>query len=61
MVFGFKNNWRDGEMKDVETYINTIQWVRLCDALHVFILKEMHNSLYKLFEYKCVLEVFIIL
>lgn len=27
LVFGFKNNWRDGEMKDVETYINTIQWV----------------------------------
>ncbi|KAK9971186.1 hypothetical protein ABG768_027075 [Culter alburnus] len=24
LVFGFKNNWRDGEMKDVETYINTI-------------------------------------
>uniref|UniRef100_A0A673IM99 Solute carrier family 12 member 2-like n=1 Tax=Sinocyclocheilus rhinocerous TaxID=307959 RepID=A0A673IM99_9TELE len=24
LVFGFKNNWRNGEMKDVETYINTI-------------------------------------
>uniref|UniRef100_A0A8C2J641 Solute carrier family 12 member 2 n=1 Tax=Cyprinus carpio TaxID=7962 RepID=A0A8C2J641_CYPCA len=24
LVFGFKNNWRDGEMKDVETYINTM-------------------------------------
>lgn len=25
MILGFKNNWRDGEMKDVEIYINTIQ------------------------------------
>ncbi|KAJ8371597.1 hypothetical protein AAFF_G00306830 [Aldrovandia affinis] len=24
LVIGFKNNWRDGEMKDVETYINMI-------------------------------------
>ncbi|XP_043102801.1 solute carrier family 12 member 2-like isoform X2 [Puntigrus tetrazona] len=24
LVLGFKNNWRDGEMKDVETYINSI-------------------------------------
>ncbi|XP_035236006.1 solute carrier family 12 member 2-like isoform X2 [Anguilla anguilla] len=24
LVMGFKNNWRDGEMKDVETYINMI-------------------------------------
>ncbi|XP_063050860.1 solute carrier family 12 member 2-like [Engraulis encrasicolus] len=24
LVLGFKNNWRDGEMKDVEIYINTI-------------------------------------
>lgn len=27
LVVGFKNNWRDGEMKEVETYINTLQWV----------------------------------
>lgn len=25
LILGFKNNWRDGEMKDVEKYINTIQ------------------------------------
>lgn len=25
MILGFINNWKDGEMKDVETYINTIQ------------------------------------
>uniref|UniRef100_A0A4W4F0Q0 Solute carrier family 12 member 2 n=1 Tax=Electrophorus electricus TaxID=8005 RepID=A0A4W4F0Q0_ELEEL len=24
LVFGFKNNWPDGDMRDVETYINTI-------------------------------------
>uniref|UniRef100_A0AAR2IJB0 Solute carrier family 12 member 2 n=1 Tax=Pygocentrus nattereri TaxID=42514 RepID=A0AAR2IJB0_PYGNA len=24
LVFGFKNNWQDSEMRDVETYINTI-------------------------------------
>uniref|UniRef100_A0A8B9KD36 Solute carrier family 12 member 2-like n=1 Tax=Astyanax mexicanus TaxID=7994 RepID=A0A8B9KD36_ASTMX len=24
LVFGFKNNWRDGDMRDVETYINTV-------------------------------------
>ncbi|XP_030643017.1 solute carrier family 12 member 2 [Chanos chanos] len=24
LVFGFKNNWQDWDMKDVETYINTI-------------------------------------
>nr|XP_023701051.1 solute carrier family 12 member 2 isoform X1 [Paramormyrops kingsleyae] len=24
LVIGFKNNWKDGEMKDVETYINMI-------------------------------------
>ncbi|TRY64819.1 hypothetical protein DNTS_004419 [Danionella cerebrum] len=24
LVFGFKNNWRDGDMMEVETYINTI-------------------------------------
>uniref|UniRef100_A0A8B9RCN7 Solute carrier family 12 member 2-like n=1 Tax=Astyanax mexicanus TaxID=7994 RepID=A0A8B9RCN7_ASTMX len=25
LVFGFKNNWRDGDMRDVETYINTLK------------------------------------
>lgn len=29
MVMGFKNNWRDGDMRDVEIYINTIQYVTL--------------------------------
>lgn len=29
MVMGFKNNWRDGDMRDVEIYINTIQYVML--------------------------------
>jgi len=25
LVMGFKNNWSDGDMRDVEIYINTIQ------------------------------------
>lgn len=25
LVMGFKNNWSDGNMRDVENYINTIQ------------------------------------
>lgn len=27
LVVGFKNDWRIGDIKDVETYINLIQWV----------------------------------
>lgn len=27
LVLGFKNDWRIGDIKDVETYINLIQWV----------------------------------
>ena len=25
LVFGYKNDWRDGDMMNVETYINMIQ------------------------------------
>lgn len=27
LVLGFKNDWRDGDMMNVETYISMIQWV----------------------------------
>ena len=29
LVLGFKNDWRDGDMMNVETYISMIQWVEL--------------------------------
>ncbi len=29
LVLGFKNDWRDGDMMNVETYISMIQWVDL--------------------------------
>uniref|UniRef100_A0A9J8BET1 Solute carrier family 12 member 2 n=1 Tax=Cyprinus carpio carpio TaxID=630221 RepID=A0A9J8BET1_CYPCA len=40
LVFGFKNNWRDGEMKDVETYINTIDAFDLQFGVVLLRLKE---------------------